>query len=285
MVGMPNAEIRLVGTLKAGEDFMKLVLARAATERRLGIAQSCIAWVLSVACMAALLGACGQESPEASPPKSPASTSPTKTVAPSPKKVAPTPKKRVLPSPSLPASATLRPGRCVATAPTTGPTPTLDNDVCQAIVGYTREWVVVEAKVDPTPLSQGGSRLHGWFDSPSSTSGGDTGRFWSWKALFPLGVQESHQIFVFNPYSGLYGCGPQGMGRGVVPTASVDREHGIIKVVIPSPCINEQGVPIAPRSIRASVNLDSIGTPDDGGVGEAYFTDPLFSGDVAVLRR
>jgi hypothetical protein len=262
---------------------MRPLLTCAVTRRVLRItARSRIALVLAIACMAALLGGCGgEESPEASSPSSSASTSSTTSVAPSPQKIVRS-REKIAPTLSMP---TLRPTQCVAAPPSTRPTPMLDNDVCQAIVGYTRDWTVVKAKVDPTPLSQAGTRLHGWFDSPSSTSGGDTGRFWSWKALFPLDVQESHQIFVFNPYSGLYGCGPQGMGRGVVPTATVDRERGIIKVVIPSPCINEQGVPIAPRSIRASVNVDSIGSPDDGGVEMAYFTDPLFPGDVAVLRR
>jgi len=240
-----------------------------------GHARSRIASVLCLAWMATLLGGCGgEESPEASSPTSPASTSSTRSVAPSPQKIAP--------SPSMP---TLRPGQCVAAPPSRRPTPTLDNDVCQAIVGYARDWTVVKAKVDPTPLSQAGTRLHGWFDSPSSAQPfGEASRFWSWKALFPVGVQESHQIFVFNPYGGVYGCGPQGVGR-VVPTASVDREHGIIKVVIPSRCISVQGIDRAPRSIRASVNLDFIGTPDDGGAGRAYFTDPLFPGEVAVLRR
>jgi hypothetical protein len=238
---------------------MKPVLARAVTKRRLGItARSRIAWMLSAACMAALLGACGEESPGASSPTSSASTSPTKTVAPSPKK-------SVDPSP-----------------PTS-----LDKDVRQAIVRYTqdRATVIVEAKVDPTQLSQGGTSFHGYFDAPSSTDGFGIGRFWTWKALFPIGVQEARQFSVFNPASRLYGCGPLGLGRGVVPTATVNREHGIIKAAFPSRCISEQGVEIPPRSIRASVNLDPLGSPQEGGVGRAHFTDPLFPGDVAVQRR
>jgi hypothetical protein len=263
---------------------MNPVLARAATKRRLRInLRSRIAWVLSVACMAGLLVACGEDSPEASSPKSPASTSPTKTVAPSPKEVAPPPKKSVAPSPAMPA---LRPGQCVAAAPTTTTSPTLDSDVCQVIVGYTRVWTVVRAKVDPTLLYQAGTRLHGWFDSPSTAEAfGEASRWWAWKALVPMGVPESHQITVFNPYGGVYGCGSQGMGRGVVPTVNVDRQHGIIRVVIPSPCISVQGIDRAPRSIRASVNLDAYGSSDDSGHGSAYFTDRLYPGDVAVLRR
>jgi hypothetical protein len=258
---------------------MNPVLARAA-KRRVGInPRSRIAWVLSVACMAALLGACGQESPEASSPKSPASTSPTKTVAPSPKKVAPPRKKRVLPSPSI------RPGRCAAAAPTTTTSPTLDSDVCQAIVGYTGDWVVVKAKVDPTPLSQAGARLHGFFDSPSTAEPLSASRWWAWKAMLPMGVPESHQVTVQNAVTDIYGCGSQGMGRGVVPTITVGREHGIIEVVIPSRCISEQGVDMAPKAIRASVNLDTYGNPDDIGVERAYFTDRLYPGDVAVQRR
>lgn len=179
----------------------------------------------------------------------------------------------------------LRPARCVAAAPTTTTSPTLDSDVCQVIVGYTRVWTVVKAKVDPTPLYQEGTRLHGWFDSPSSAEPVDTSRWWAWKAILPMGVPESHQITVFNPYGGLYGCGSQGMGHGVVPTVTVDREHGIVTVVIPSPCISMQGVDMAPRSIRASVNLDTYGSSDDSGVGRAYFTDRLYPGDVAVQRR
>ncbi len=99
-----------------------------------------------------------------------------------------------------------------------------------------------------------------------------------------MGVPESHQITVFNPYGGLYGCGSQGMGRGFVPTVTVNREHGIITVVIPSPCISMQGVDRAPRSIRASVNLDTHGS-SGSGVGRGYFTDRLYPGDVAVQRR
>ena len=265
---------------------MKLVLARAAPKRRSGTtARSRIAWVLSAACMAALLGACGEESPEASSPKSQASASPTKTLAPSPKKVAPPRKKRVLPSPSVPASAAFRPGRCVAAAPTTTTSPTLDSDVCQAIVEYTGDWVVVKAKVDPTPLSQAGARLHGFFDSPSTAEPLSASRWWAWKAMLPMGVPESHQVTVQNAVTDIYGCGSQGMGRGVVPTITVGREHGIIKVVIPSRCISEQGVDMAPKAIRASVNLDTYGNPDDIGVERAYFTDRLFPGDVAVQRR
>jgi hypothetical protein len=267
-------------------DSMKLVRARAVMKRRRRTtARARIAWVLSVACMAVLLGACGQESPEASSPKSPASTSPTKTVAPSPQKIATPRKKRVLPSPSIPASAALHPGRCVAASPTTHTTsPALDADVCQVIIGYTWHWVVVEAKVDPTSLSQGGTSFRGYFDAPSSADPNETSRYWEWKALFPVGVRESRQLSIFNPYGGVYGCGSQGMGRGVVPTGTVNRERGIIKVVFPSRCIGAQGLQyVPPTSIRASANLDPIGTPNE--VRTAYFTDRLFPGDVAVQRR
>lgn len=239
--------------------------------------RSRMAWVLSITCLAALLGACGQESPGASSPKSPASTSPTKTVAPSPKKVAPAPKKRVLP--------TLRPGRCAAAAPTTATSPTLDGDVCQAIVGYIGDSVVVKAKVDPTLLSQAGARLHGFFDSPSTAEPLDASRWWAWKAMLPMGVPESHQVAVQNAVTDIYGCGSQGMGHGDVPTVAVGRARGIIKVVIPSRCISEQGVGMAPKAIRASVNFDTFGDPDEIGVERAYFTDRLFLGDVAVQHR
>ena len=74
------------------------------------------------------------------------------------------------------------------------------------------------------------------------------------------------------------------MGRGYVPTATANRKQGIIKAAFPSPCISEQGVDIPPRSIRASVNLDPIGTPYEG-TDSAYFTDRLFAGDAAVQRR
>jgi hypothetical protein len=184
----------------------------------------------------------------------------------------------------MPASAALRPGRCVAAAAPTATSPTLDGDVCQVIVRYTRDWVVVEAKVDPASLSQGEMSFRGYFDAPSSALPGETGRFWHWRAIFPMGVQESHQFTVINPYARIYGCGAQGMGRGYVPTATADRKQGIIKAAFPSPCISEQGVDIAPRSIRASVNLDPIRTPYEGTDND-YFTDRLFPGDVAVQRR
>jgi hypothetical protein len=74
------------------------------------------------------------------------------------------------------------------------------------------------------------------------------------------------------------------MGHGYKPTATINREQGIIKAAFPSPCISEQGVDIAPRAIRASVNLDPIGSPNDGA-DTAYFTDRLVPGDVAVQRR
>jgi hypothetical protein len=282
MVWHIKTRARLRMTFETG-DAMKPLLTGAVTKRRLWItALSRIVRVLSVACMAALLVACGEESPEASSPTSPTSTSPTKTVAPSPKEVAPSPeKKSVDPSP-IP---TLRPGRCVSAPPSTSPTPTLDNDVCQVIVRYTRDWTVVKAKVDPTRLYQAGTRLHGWFDSPSTAEPVDARRWWAWEAIVPMGVPQSHQITVENAYPDVYGCGSQGMGRGVVPTVTVNREHGIITVVIPSPCISMQGVDMAPRSIRASVKLDTSGSSDDSGHGTAYFTDRLYPGDVAVQRR
>lgn len=218
-------------------------------------ARSGIALALSVACMAAVLGACGEESPGASSPTPSASTSPTKPVAPSPQKVAAPRKKRLRPLPSIPASAALSPGRCVTAAPPTTTSPTLDSDVCQVIVGYTRDWVVVEAKLDPAPLSQGEMSFRGYFDAPSSALPGETGRFWQWRALFPMGVRESHQFTVFNPFGGVYGCGAQGMGHGYVPTATANRKQGIIQAAFPSPCISEQGVFIPPdRSERRSIS-------------------------------
>jgi hypothetical protein len=242
------------------------------TKRPRGIAaRSGTAWALSLALMVALLAACGEGSPEASSPTSPSSTSPTKTVAASPQKIAPTHKK-IAPSPK----------QSVSPSPPTS----LDKDVRQAIVRYTqdRAAVVVEAKVDPTRLSQGSTSFHGFFQAPFTGAGG---RFWEWEALFPMGVQASHQLRVQNAYSDYYGCGPQGLGRNATPkfTATVNREDGTIKAVIPSRCISEQGVEIPPVPIRASVNVDYDGSGDEGGVGTAHFTDPLFPGDVAVQRR
>lgn len=244
---------------------MTPVLALAVTKRhREATARSRIAWVLSVACMTAALGACGEESPEASSPTSPASTSPTQTVVPAPKTIAPSPERGVAPSP---------------------PTP-LDKDVRQAIVRYTpdREAVIVEAKVDPRAVSQGSTSFHGFFQAPFTGAGG---RFWEWKAIFPMGAQESHQLSVQNAYSDFYGCGPQGLGRRskVAFTATVNRELGIIRAVIPSRCISEQGVEIPPVPVRASINVDYGGSSDAGGPARAHFTDPLFPGDVVVQHH
>ena len=83
------------------------------------------------------------------------------------------------------------------------------------IVGYTREWTVVEAKADPTSLSQG--RWRGFMDGLTPRAphrAGTPVASGHGRALSPVGVQESHQVFVFNPFSGLYGPWPAGHGPG-----------------------------------------------------------------------
>jgi hypothetical protein len=248
------------------------------TKRPRGIAaRSGTARALAVACTAALLVACGAESPQVSRPEAHGSKAPQNSAAPSSQQ-SDTPS-------STAASTSPRPGQCVATAPPTGhSSQSLDNDVCKVTVRHTQDRIILEAKVDPTGLSRW-TEFHGYFQTP--------GWVWSWVADFPKGADESHYLLINDDASGdLLGCFSGGRDLAGSPiidesefTATVNRQDGTFKAFIPRLCLSEAGARVSPEWIRASVNYYRERSHYDYGSGRAHFTDRLYPGDVAIQRR
>jgi hypothetical protein len=155
--------------------------------------------------------------------------------------------------------------------------------VCRVIVRHTQERVILEAKVDPTGLSRW-TEFHGYFHTPISVLPGKAG-YWNWIVDFPKRADESHYLWIEDAvYQDIPGCFSNGRD-GAEFTATVNRQDGTFKAFIPRLCISEQGARVAPAWIRASVNLTPNGGRHDYDLERAYFTDRLYPGDVAVLRR
>jgi hypothetical protein len=226
--------------------------------------------LLLVACLAALSGACGSESPEASP-STPDSTSPTRSVAPSPTK----PEKSADPSPAKPK----KPRRSVPRPPM------LDDDLRNVVVRHTPDQVIFEVKAaDPGGFPRDFVYVHGLVAvNPEARPGGDAGPLWQWEVAFDKGSRQPRMLGVLDwAYEELEGCFI-GSRLGPELSAAINYQDGIIKAVFPRRCFGPYGE-LTPAWIRASAEY----TPKNDrwhGPRELVFTDQLVPGEQDILHR